>query len=1015
MTGRGLTTSIAWRLRRHQNGQRRSAAGGGLQSAKSGPVSFLATSGHLRSSTKCAQLPLAWDGCAEAHVEAQAGANLIDALHLEGTTNQGIKVSIDPAQAGGPSLDLSAPQIVLIAVGTTPSAQATGRGHLFERFIAKLFEAYGCEAPSHSDLNITNNGYELDIATRFVLSKEAAIAECKAYTSPVENKMLSNFYGKLCTERFEIQEMHGWFVAIPGLTSAGHQLARRLEQNDPKFRLITANTIYQLAIDKSWVKTIEVQHTRVSDQAILITEAGLCSLAKELDAKTRLPNRVLVQRPSGQLTKQELDLLSNTAYVAGLEIRDIGAASVMPQVPAQIEVSTLVSVVGSTNDFEYQFPAAPAFFVGRKTILADVATSLKAPNKSGRVIVLNAQSGWGKSSLALKIASLVTAASGHAMVFDSRTANSAQYVAAALQDAVTNAAKKGILTIPSDASFASLQSAIRTFRKSTWHSRSRPLLIFFDQFENVFRDERLTEEFRNLSLMIREVDAPVIIGFCWKTDQVALTENYPYRLRDEIRGTATVINVEPFGPNDVGTVLNRLAKAAGNPISQDLRQRIREYSQGLPWLLKKLASHILKELRAGTSEETLLEDSLNIEGLFAQDLSNLQPAEMDALRLIAREAPVPFADIVERVESDVIQSLVDQRLLVKVGERLDTYWDIFREFLVTGKVAVEDTYILRQRPSSTSKFLKAVIEAGGEISASDVAAKFGTSVNVVFNGARELRQLNILSPKSGSLALVEQLRGQPIAEAQLQARVAKALRRHRVFKEVQELQSAATAAKISIDSLAAQLPMIYPAVKAGKNTWRIYAMAFALWLEYGGLISLRGQEIEAPSPMPSTAKLLGNEGRKNRQRTFPQAYPAAAFDYLRSKVDPTACVTLTASSASKAVTDLQFLGLLDVDGEVIDGALVRALVEPSTMASTLLPLLERVPGGSDAIDLLRKMPLATKDHVGEVLRDAYGLPWARLTIAKAGGAFRTWAKIAGIKLSKVPMNKSKPAARGFAP
>jgi energy-coupling factor transporter ATP-binding protein EcfA2 len=625
--------------------------------------------------------------------------------------------------------------------------------------------------------------------------------------------------------------------------------------------------------------------------------------------------------------------LSSTAYVAGLEIRDVGAASVMPQVPAQIEAPTLVSVVGSTNDFEYQFPAAPAFFVGRKKILGDVATGLKTTTQSGRVIVLNAQSGWGKSSLALKIASLITAASGYATVFDSRTANSAQYVAAALQECVTSAAKKGILSLPSDASFASLQSAIRTLRESTWSSPARPLLVFFDQFENVFRDARLTEEFRNLSLMVREVAHPILIGFSWKTDQVALTENYPYRLRDEIRGAATVISVEPFGPNDVSTVLNRLAKAVGAPISQDLRQRIREYSQGLPWLLKKLASHILKELQAGTSEETLLEESLNIESLFEQDLASLQTAEIEALRLIAREAPVPFADIVERVESDVIQSLVDQRLLVKVGERLDTYWDIFREFMVTGKVAVEDTYILRLRPSSTSKFLKAVIEAGGEISAQDVATRFGTSVNVVFNGARELRQLNILSPKSGSLALVEQLRSGPISEADLQARVAKALRRHRVFKEVQALLGVAPSAKVSIDLLAAQLPTVYPAIKADNNTWRIYATAFAQWMEYGGLVGLRGQTIEAASLLPSTAKLLGSEGRRNRQRTFPQAYPTAAFDYLHGKIYPTAVVNITESSASKALTDLQILGVLGADVGVIDDDLASALIDPASMTS----------------------------------------------------------------------------------
>jgi hypothetical protein len=56
--------------------------------------------------------------------------------------------------------------------------------------------------------------------------------------------------------------------------------------------------------------------------------------------------------------------------------------------------------------------------------------------------------------------------------------------------------------------------------------------------------------------------------------------------------------------------------------------------------------------------------------------------------------------------------------------------------------------------------------------------------------------------------------------------------------------------------------------------------------------------------------------------------------------------------------------------------------------------------------LLREAPLAAKDEVGEVLRNAYGLLWAELNDAKAGSTFRAWAKIAGIKVSR-PAKKGK--------
>lgn len=565
---------------------------------------------------------------------------------------------------------------------------------------------------------------------------------------------------------------------------------------------------------------------------------------------------------------------------------------------------------------------------------------------------------------------------------------------------MTKAAACGVLSLPGDASFASLGSTLRTLQESSWGESAGPLLIFFDQFENVFRDTRLTKEFRDLALAIREVRNPVFIGFSWKTDLVGFTEKYPYQLRDEIRGAALIINVEPFGPRDVGTLLGRLAKAANTSLSTDLRQRLREYSQGLPWLLKKLASHILKQLQAGTLEETLLSESLNIERLFEQDLAALQVPEIDALRVIAREAPVPVADIVERIDSAVIQSLVDQRLLVRVGERLDVYWDTFREFLLTGKVAVEDTYILRQRPQGTAKVLGEVVRAGGEISTADVARNLHTSANVVFNAARELRQLGVLSPRSGSLCLVEQLRSGPITEMQVQERVAKALRRHRVVKLAQDLIVASPASTVSIDELAKELPSLFPALDAKSNTWRVYAVAFATWIDYSGLLQLRGQLL-CHSSTESKIRLLGATEQGRRQKTFPQTTPKFALAILRAKIAGTPYASPTKSSVQKSINDLQVLGLLDEAGNIGDRARSALICNTSRGAQELQTLLHNVPGGAASISLLKEQPRARPEEVGAILRDAYGLPWVSSTTALAGTKFRSWAAASGIRILPV--------------
>jgi hypothetical protein len=538
------------------------------------------------------------------------------------------------------------------------------------------------------------------------------------------------------------------------------------------------------------------------------------------------------------------------------------------------------------------------------------------------------------------------------------------------------------------------------------------MLVFFDQFENVFRNIRLTQEFRDLAFGIREIEAPILIGFSWKTDLVGLTEGYPFQLRDEIRGSALVLKIEPFGPKEVGTLLGRLGKAAKTKLSQDLRQRLREYSQGLPWLLKKLANHILTQLQAGTSEEELLSESLNIERLFEQDLANLEAKEIEAIKVIAREAPVAVSDIVERISPEVIQSLVDQRLVVRVGERLDTYWDTFREFLISGKVAVEDTYILRLRPLGTSNLLKFLNGRRDEVTAQDVARELSNSLNVIFNASRELRQLGILAPKPGTLILVEQLRNGKLTESQLQERVNKSLRRHKVFSKVQELLAASTSQQIALDDLANQMPKLFPAMEASEKTWRTYAIAFASWFDYSGLIQLRGTII-CPSSSPSKVRLLGGV-EKGRRRTFPQTRPGFAIELLREILNLKTNSTLSPSAKQKATSDLQALEILDHAGNIRDMSVALLVLDENRRSTAVNDLLARVPGGQAALDLLRAKADARPDEIGGVIKDAYGLQWEKTTVSMAGSMFRAWATLAGLLIKKPERRNAEGSASSLS-
>ncbi|MFZ3557067.1 restriction endonuclease [Streptomyces sp. BH055] len=189
-------------------------------------------------------------------------------------------------------------QMVILAEGETPSASANARGHLFEKFIAKVLERLGYEEPRLENLNVTSDGIELDVTATHRLNRRQAIAECKAYSSPVTAKELVAFYGKLNTERLvqDDASMDGFFFALPRTTQQGAEKARVIEERDPNFRYLNADATSRVAQEAGLTSPPpeKIRSLITSDPAIVVTEHGIYSCLKALDPETRTTAEVIV-------------------------------------------------------------------------------------------------------------------------------------------------------------------------------------------------------------------------------------------------------------------------------------------------------------------------------------------------------------------------------------------------------------------------------------------------------------------------------------------------------------------------------------------------------------------------------------------------------------------------------------------------------------------------------------------------------------------------------------------------
>lgn len=404
---------------------------------------------------------------------------------------------------------VEAPKLLVLAYGDSAADVNNERGHLFEEFIAQLLHVYGYSRPRRDRISITADGIELDVVADSSFSNNIAVVECKAYSANVVAQACTSFIGKLQLARYERPgaDVHGYLCILPKLVAPGEEVARKAEKSDSRFHYLNADTIIDRLVEREIIRSIphEFNHQLTSDPAVLVTHYGVFSCVKILNNETHRTDHVLVwgKDSSKGVPSEVVDLLSVDSYASSTTLRTVSPIGTENPL-REVEDSSppvIVTVRGSSSDFEYQFPASPKFFVGRRQALQEVEQVLLAKHGT---LVLNAQSGWGKSSLALQVKQMVENNGGYAVVIDSRTANTPIFVVEALREAAVAAESNRLVQLPEQSSWASLQSAISTLERADW-KRDAPLLVFFDQFENVFQDEPTTREFRNLALLLNDV------------------------------------------------------------------------------------------------------------------------------------------------------------------------------------------------------------------------------------------------------------------------------------------------------------------------------------------------------------------------------------------------------------------------------------------------------------------------------------------------------------------------------
>lgn len=748
------------------------------------------------------------------------------------------------------------------------------KGKFYEQFVAKLLQPMRFSVAER--LRVT--GMEIDILARSKDGNRTILVECKAHRDPLPSDVLSKLLGNVRIRKADA----GWLFTTSDLTKDGRGQWDDI-QRDPDLcnQLVwySPERTIDLLIDQRAVvdplTLVGRLPTSVTSDWTLIISPGINAWLGQI-AEQGIPTRFAVfNAASGQplLGTQAQEVANVSPRFSSLQLLDISAKA---HVSEKHRERPPVARVSAGDSWDDPRPARPTDFVGRDDVIQDIASyisDVRQCRTTTRTFAIQGPSGWGKSSLSLKFVDM--ARKGRLpqcslTAVDTRSATNSAFVSEALRVAFLDAAEKGFLlksgfqiqSLREPLQSPDLQAALKTLSES-----QNCIVLIFDQFEELFSKEALFETFnavRELSLDVDALQAPLILGFAWKTD-IALPQQHPaYHLWHQLGDRRRAFKLREFGRSDIVRIIGKAERSAKRQLGAPLKARLIEQCQGLPWLLKKLLVHVLQRVKAEESQYLLLERELDVELLFKEDLEALKDEQIRCLKYVAKCAPVAVAEVEENFHRDTTNLLINDHLLVRSGMNYVVYWDIFRDYLVDGKVPYIPWGRTFQRgPAIALKVLERIAD-NGSLTVPKLATALNLKEGTCFNLVADLVSLQLVeSAGVGSYRLANHLSDtRPMTVAR---HVQGQLRRHVVVKELGSQWE--TGRHASLDSWANLFSKAQPGASSySATTVHQYANNLRAWMTFAGLLEYEGRWLKRP--LASGAQMGVVESKRRARGNF---------------------------------------------------------------------------------------------------------------------------------------------------
>jgi hypothetical protein len=730
------------------------------------------------------------------------------------------------------------------------------KGTFFENFVGELLRPMRFSVLKR----IRFTGMEIDLLAKAMDEPRTVFVECKAQRDALPADVIQKLFGKVELRHADA----GWLFSTSDL---GKEARGEWEEIQADTDLARRFTWYSPA------KTVEV----------LITQGGVIDPVRLTAPLTGLAigDATLVCAPDGKRWLIEIleeglpayfvvfDAVSgamlpeadgmNVAKVSdrfgSLKYKTIGSEPSKSQV---VPVRAPVARVVSGDAWDDLRPSRPMDFVGRDDAIQGIIQfvySVREGKTSTRTFAIQGPSGWGKSSLVLKLGDLATKGRRiqHCSLtaVDSRSATNSAFVSGAIRSAFIDAVRADLL--PKKLQF-DIKSLIHPLDSPDVVVASQALaesesviVLVFDQFEELFAKEPLFETFtaiRELSLDLDSKQIPLVLGFAWKTD-ISLPQQHPaYHLWHELADRRRDFQIRQFGTGDIVKVVSKAEADISTKLTPALRGRLVEQCQGYPWLLKKLLVQVAKRLRGDESQFALLERELDVEVLFKEDLAGLSKQQLQCLKYVATKAPVAITEVEEHFSTDTTNFLVSKRLLVKSGLNYVVYWDIFRDYLTEGRVPQIPWARTFQRDPRAAIAAVQAIKRKLHTSAADLATAMGGQERATLNLLSDLVALQLVDRVAeDSYVLPTHIKS--ISPQDLAEHIFGQFSRHVMCRELASYDRDTPIPSEELEAIVRRMKP--PGSKLSATVVRQYALNLKRWLLFAGHLEERSALLYRPA------------------------------------------------------------------------------------------------------------------------------------------------------------------------